>query len=140
RLLTDLHRGLSAFPSHARTLEGFLKAGYVASQNGAYVQALYDATVARPGTDDGPAANLRYELARLNAVVAEVFDKGKWAEEQGVIHSVESSSVPPEVREQAIHRMTTKKWDVDAVRGGMPTHADMHDEQNVSGVKTPSAM
>jgi hypothetical protein len=93
-LLRDLTLSLDSYPRHIFTLKD-IASGRGAHDEQTIVQALYDASIARPGTGDGFASSCRRDLARLNEVAEDVFDRGRYAEELGVVHAVEPTYTLP---------------------------------------------
>jgi hypothetical protein len=120
QLFMDLRRSLDAYPRHIKTLEDIIRDGHDEGREGFIVQSLYEASISRPGTGDGNAASLRRDLARLNEVAAEVYDKGAYAESLGVVHAVEEPAISKEDQETVKERLLGRGEPTE------PTRAVLH--------------
>jgi hypothetical protein len=128
RLMMDLKRSLDGFPRHLKTLEDFLRDGYDEAREQEYVQALYEASISRPGVPgDGITAAFRRDLARLNEIAAEVYDKGAYFESLGTIYPFAESAITRE--EQAYVKSRLLGRDIDS----LPKRAIMDDPRGFAG-------
>jgi hypothetical protein len=114
KLLMGLLRSLDAYPRHIKTLEDIIR---LRADEGTIVQALYEASCARPGSGDGITSYLRRELASLNEIAADVHDRGAYAESLGVLHAVEPTFTLQAHRNQEARNA--------AVLGGLQAKADI---------------